>query len=159
MSARLDHAGVNVPDVDAAVAFLAAAFDAEVVFRMGPFGDPSGAAMRRIGAGGPELLEIAMLRIGDGCVELLGWSGPTRQPTWPAPGDLDSAAPLAGHLSVEVADVAGTLERLGAMPGVLVLGGPVTFTEGPTPGLTNAFVRTPWGLLVELVSWPGTDPA
>ena len=48
-----------------------------------------------------------------------------------------------------------TVERLRVAPDVELLGQPVTFDAGPTPGLTNAFLRTGWGVLLELVDWGG----
>lgn len=65
----------------------------------------------------------------------------------------DSSVPLGAHLSIEVDDVASTLAALAAINGVAVLSAPLTFTDGETPGLTNAFIRAPWGTLIELVSW------
>jgi hypothetical protein len=36
-----------------------------------------------------------------------------------------------------------------------VMGEPVHFPQGQSPGLVNAFVKAPWGLLIELVHWVG----
>ncbi|MCG2800012.1 MAG: VOC family protein [Cellulomonas sp.] len=144
----LDHIGLNVPDVPAAAAFLVEAFGARELFSMDPFADP--AAMTRIGGPSSASLRLTMLQLGGGRVELLGWAG---EGVSADAVSSDSSLPGGAHLAVEVDDVAATLERVGAMAGVEVLSEPVTFTEGPTPGLTNAFLRTGWGLLVELVSW------
>lgn len=145
----LDHIGINVPDVRRAADFLITAFGAVEEFAIGPFSDPSGAAMTRIGAPGDCSLELVMLRLATGNIELLGWGGP--QVASPA---ADHSAVIGGaHLAIEVDDIAETLARLGVLPGVEVLSQPLTFTDGPTAGLSNAFVRSDTGLLIELVNW------
>lgn len=45
----------------------------------------------------------------------------------------------------------------GSLPGqrgIRVLGEPSTFTEGPGKGLTWVYFLAPWGLQLELVSFP-----
>lgn len=151
--ARLDHTGLVVPDLDEAVEFFQVAFGAEVVFRMYRFDDPTGGATRRLGAQHGTSFALAMLGWGDRRLELLQW--------WP-PWNEDSHGPEAvgaSHVAVEVPDLWTALESLRHIPGVRVVGDPVTFTEGPTPGLTNAFVSSPWGCLIELMQWPGDDLA
>lgn len=148
---RVDHLGLTVPDLDEAVGFFTAHLDAEVVFRLGRFIDESGEAPARLGADPSASFALAMLRVGDAEIELLQW--------WPALESADDGtnAPNrvgAAHLALSVADVAETYERLCAVPGVRRLGSPVTFSGDPTDGLTNAFVATPWGLLIELMGWP-----
>ncbi len=145
---ELDHVGLNVPDLDQAVEFFTRRLGADVVFRVERFADPDGGALTRLGAPATASLELAMLTLGAGRLELLHWEdGP---PTIAPPGAADAGG---SHVAVEVADVAAGLADLRAVPGVRVLGEPVTFPAGPTPGLTNAFVTTPWGALLELVSW------
>jgi catechol 2,3-dioxygenase-like lactoylglutathione lyase family enzyme len=144
----LDHVGLNVPDLNQAVDFFTEIFGATVVFRMARFIDPSGAAMRRLGADESASFELAMLAIGPRRLELLRWWSPTESQI--APG---SASLGGSHVAIEVLNIAKTLDQLRGVPGVKVLGEPVTFNEGPTPGLTNAFLLTPWGTLIELVNW------
>lgn len=147
-AARLDHVGLNVPDLEQAAGFFKDAFDAEVVFRLGRIADPHGRAMERIGADRAAEFEAVMLRIGSGHLELLQWFSRASSSRLPAAVDIG-----ASHVGVEVPDLAAALERARAIKGVQVIGEPVTFSEGPTPGLSNAFFRTPWGAIVELVHW------
>ena len=144
----LDHVGLSVPDLDAAVAFFVQSFGAQVVFRMDR--PPTGAAMgaERLGADPQAQFALAMLSLGGGRIELLQW--------WSARagGPLPAVESHGGsHVALEVDDVAGALERLARIDGVRILSEAVTFAEGPTPGLTNAFARAPWGAVIELVSW------
>lgn len=148
-SQTLDHVGVNVPDLDQAVQFLQEAFAAQVVFRFDDITDPTGAAPGRLGALADASFSLAMLEIGGGRVELLSWRS----------ARMDSGLPAADarggmHLGISVPDIEAALDALRPRPDVEVIGEPVTFTHGATAGLTNAFARTSWGLLVELLQWP-----
>lgn len=147
-AAELHHTGIVVPDLAAAVAFFVDHLGAEVEFGMDRFIDESGAAVGRIGARAGASFALAMVRLGVARLELLQW--------WPVAAARESSEPNvvgAVHVGVVVDDVAAALDRLRAVAGVRVLSGPLTFAEGPTPGLTNAFIVAPWGLLVELMSW------
>lgn len=149
----LDHAGVVVADLDAAVDFFIRWFGARVMFRLDRVADPSGEAPARLGAPRDASFALAMLALGTGRLELLQWwrSGP------PPPAALPHAVGAA-HVAVRVTDVPATLARLRTATGVEVLSEPVTFDAGPTPGLTNAFLHTDWGVLIELVHWGSSDP-
>lgn len=146
--ARLDHVGLVVPDLPAAVRFFTDVFGAELVFALDPFEDPTGAATARLGATTGRGFALAMLTWGTHRLELLQWFPAGSQD----PPAVESRS--AAHLAIAVPDIAAALARLRAFDGMTVLGEPVTFGEGPTPGLTNAFVRAPWGLLIELMRWP-----
>lgn len=147
----LDHVGLNVPDLEEAVDFFTTWLDGEVEFRMDRFIDPSGRAPARLGAQAGTSFALAMVRIGAGRLELLQWWGPEGHSA-PTSSDRPDAVGAA-HVGIRVDSVPEALERLRTAPGVVVLGEPVTFDSGPTPGLANAFVATGWGALLELVSW------
>lgn len=147
----LDHVGLNVPDLDAAVAFFTTWFDAEVEFRMDRFVDPSGGAPARLGAGAGASFALAMLRLGAGRLELLQWWDFEGQAMPTGIGRTDAVG--AAHIGIVVDSVADALARLRGAPGVTVLSEPRTFAHGPTPGLTNGFATAPWGALLELVTW------
>ncbi len=150
-SRAFDHVGVNVPDLDAAVRFFQSVFGARVIFRLprpeGAAGD-TGAA--RLGAPAGAAFALAMIAIGSAPIELVEWSLPARA-SGPA---AHPWSPGGCHIAVTVENVEEALEAVRLAAGVRVLGGPVTFESGPTPGVTNAFITTPWGALVELISWP-----
>ncbi|MBL3687423.1 hypothetical protein D3248_10750 [Leucobacter zeae] len=145
---RLDHVGITVPDLESAVNFFTAHLDAEVLFALDRFVDESGAAAARLGAPPEASFALAMLRLGEARVELLQW--------WDADSGGMAAHHRGGgaHLALAVRDAAAARQRLAEVPGVRAMGEAVTFSDGPTPGLTNAFVESPWGLLIELMSWP-----
>lgn len=145
---RLDHIGLNVPDLEQAVNFFTEAFGATTVFRLGRINDLEGGSMERLGAPREAAFELVMLQLGTGRLELLRWWNPNQADRAPQSSDIGAC-----HVAVQVSDVAATLESLRAREGVQVLGEPVTFDTGATSGLTNAFVTTPWGTLIELVNW------
>ncbi|MFV0252732.1 MAG: VOC family protein [Beutenbergiaceae bacterium] len=154
-----DHLGLTVPDLEVAVEFFTRHLGAEVEFTMDRFVDSSGDAPARLGAPRDASFALAMLRIGTTRVELLQW---WRGPDVEQPDGADRVAPGphapgCSHLALSVQDAGAAYRELVALPGVRACGGPVTFGEGPTPGLTNAFVQTPWGLLIELMSWPAAS--
>ncbi|TDB86310.1 hypothetical protein E1264_18230 [Actinomadura sp. KC216] len=140
----LDHVGMSVPDLDAAVAFFTAHFAAREVFRLPRVDGGAG----RLGAPDDAAFALAMLDIGGARVELIQWWS---QDASGAPPRAD--LPGGTHLGIEVDDLPAALAALAAVPGVGVVGRPVTFEEGPTPGMSNAFVTTPWGGLIELLAW------
>lgn len=150
--AGLDHTGVVVTDLDAAVAFFTRWLDAEVVFRLERVADPTGRAPQRLGAPADASFALVMLALDGGRLELLQWWA--GQPPSAAPPHATGAA----HVAVRVTHVAEAVAALASAPGVTVVSTPVTFDHGPTAGLTNAFLRTEWGVLLELVHWGGGEP-
>lgn len=149
---RFDHVGLSVPDLEAAVAFFVDCFGAQVLFQMGRSANPGSMGAQRLGADEGAHFALAMLSLGGGRVELLQWWSARGEDPIPAAG-----SPGGSHIALEVADVGEALVRLARVEGVSILSEPVTFTEGPTPGLTNAFALTPWGALLEIVSWGWPD--
>ncbi|HVB70486.1 MAG TPA: VOC family protein [Acidimicrobiales bacterium] len=145
---RVDHVGVSVPDLDRAVDFFVHVFGASVAFRMDRPSPGTTMGSERLGVAPDAQFSLAMLTFGSTSLEVLQW-WPERSDARPPDADL----PGGTHVSLAVDDVASALERLRRVNGVEIVGDPVTFPAGATPGLTNAFLRTPWGALIELVAW------
>lgn len=147
----LDHVGIVVPSLEQAVDFFVGYFGASVAFHIDRIIDDTGEAVARLGAKKGTSFALAMLDLGGQRLELLQW--------WPClaygAGSQVCAPNVRGsaHVAIEVSDIQATLERMRAVSGVLILSNVVTFDSGPTPGLRNAFFSTPWGLLIELMSW------
>jgi catechol 2,3-dioxygenase-like lactoylglutathione lyase family enzyme len=151
-SRRFDHVGLSVPDLDAATAFFVNCFAARVLFTMARPESPGPMGAERLGLRPETQFALVMLELGGSRIELLQW--------WPARGDPSAIhADHLGvsHVAVEVEDVTACLESLRVVSGVEVLSEPLTFAAGATPGLTNAFLRTPWGAIIELVAWNWPD--
>ncbi len=130
MFERIDHVGIAVRDLEAAVQRYRAALGAEPVHR------------ERVEEQG---VEEVLFRLGDGYVQLLGALGPGT----PVGRFLERRGPGVHHVAYRVPDVARELERLRAAGFRLV-------DEVPrrgSRGTTIAFVHPQGmeGVLVELV--------
>jgi methylmalonyl-CoA/ethylmalonyl-CoA epimerase len=129
----IDHVGIVVSDLEAAVSFYAEAFGAEVVHREIVESDG---------------VEEVLLAVGDGYVQLLV---PT-DPSSPTARFLERRGQGIHHVGYRVADCAAALERARA-------GGAVPIDEAPRPGsrgTTVAFLhpKAAFGTLIELVEEP-----
>lgn len=149
---RFDHVALSVPDLNEATEFFVNCFGARVLFKMERPDNDVAMGAERLGVSPEGQFALAMVELGGSRVELLQW--------WPTHGETSAISADqvgASHVAVEVEDVAALLDSLRAVAGVRVLGEPMTFAGGATPGLTNAFLRSPWGALIELVSWNWPD--
>lgn len=143
---RVDHVGLPVTDLDAASRFFMSSLGARLVFRLDRPEPGVRSGAERLGENPGDQFSLVMLELDGARLELVQW--------WRERPLNESAAALPGaHLALEVADVAAAVRALSAVDGVSVLGGPVTFAKGPTPGLTNAFLRISGGILIEIVKW------
>ncbi|MCO6749139.1 glyoxalase [Streptomyces sp. CAI-21] len=152
----IDHIGLTVPDLEAATRFLADALGAEVLYDTlpagrGPVGGPE--TEQRLGVPpGTRQLAIRMLALPDGPgIELFAYDPPGRSPA--LPHDLGWQ-----HLALYVDDLDTTLARAveaGAHPLA-----PPHPLPGPEAGPANrfAYLRTPWGSTLELVTYPDPQP-
>lgn len=158
----LDHVGLTVPDLDAAVDFYARAFGARQLYRMGPFDArelPRGADGRDwtdAHVNVPDArLRIAMLDLDGGArLELFQYDRPVDRATTP-PRNSD----LGGHhIAFATTDLAGMVAHLAAC-GATPLAGPIEVDGHDTPlGHVAAqrvhYVLDPWGNQLELISYP-----
>ncbi len=133
MFERIDHVGIAVPDLDAAVERYRAALGAEPVHR------------ERVEDQG---VEEVLFRLGDGYVQLLGALGPDT----PVGRFLAKRGPGLHHVGYRVADVGRELDRLRAA-------GFRPVDEAPRRGSRGtrvAFLHPAGmeGVLVELVQGP-----
>ncbi|MBP3078070.1 glyoxalase [Streptomyces sp. 604F] len=152
----IDHIGLTVPDLEAATRFLADALGAEVLYDTlpadrGPVGGPQ--TEQRLGVSpGTRQLAIRMLALPDGPgIELFAYHPPGRPPALPS--DLGWQ-----HLALYVDDLDAALTRAveaGARPLA-----PPHPLPGPEAGPANrfAYLRTPWGSTLELVTYPDPQP-
>lgn len=128
---RIDHLGIAVEDLDAAVELHRQLFGADLVAR------------ETLESQG---VEAALLQVGDTRVELLAALGPDT----PVGKFLANRGPGMHHVAFKVDDVAAELDRLRAEGAELI-------DEEPRPGAFGhlvAFVhpRAAGGVLAELVS-------
>lgn len=158
----IDHVGLTVPDLDAAVDFYARAVGARQLYRMGPFDArelpraDDGRDWTDAHVNVPDArLTIAMLDLDGGArLELFAYERPTDRNTTP-PRNCD----LGGHhIAFETTDLAAMVAHL-ASCGATPLAGPIEVEAHDTPlGRVAAqrvhYVLDPWGNQLELISYP-----
>ncbi|WP_443080487.1 VOC family protein [Streptomyces sp. PTD5-9] len=159
----IDHIGVTVPDLETATLFLTRAFGAVVLYDTlrrhdGPRGGPD--VERRLGVpAGTQQLAIRMLALpGEGPavegpgIELFEFQGPRREPpVLPCDFGWQHVALYADDLDAAVRDCVAA--------GATLLAGPRPL-PGPEAGERNrfAYLRTPWGSTLELLTYPDPQP-
>lgn len=145
----IEHIGLTVPDIDAATVFLADVLGAELLYDIGPFERPEEwLATNLVPRPGERIHRLRVLRIANGPVlELFEMT--TARRSGP------SSAPSTGwHVAFYVEDIEVALIALKAH-GCVIDRGPVEMKEGPSAGLAWLYFTAPWGLQLELVSYPG----
>ncbi|MFF4096260.1 VOC family protein [Streptomyces sp. NPDC001834] len=159
----IDHIGVTVPDLETATLFLVRAFGAVVLYDTlrrhdGPRGGRD--VEQRLGVpAGTQQLAVRMLALpgagpaveGPG-IELFEFEGPRREPpVRPCDFGWQHVALYADDLDAAVRDCVAAGATLLAAPQPL---------PGPEAGERNrfAYLRTPWGSTLELVTYPDPQP-
>jgi len=146
----LDHVGLTVPDLDEALAYFTDVFGAVEVLRHGAYAprpivnEVNFARDREVRVAG-----IAMIRVGDQLIELLEYVSAASAGSWPS-----TSARGGHHLSFYVDDLDAAVDRLRSA-GVDVLGEPLDMGGAEAgPGNRFVYLRAPWGLFLELVTYP-----
>jgi catechol 2,3-dioxygenase-like lactoylglutathione lyase family enzyme len=153
----IDHIGITVPDIDTATRYFIDAFGAEALYDvLSPDEEPLGGPEIEDAVGvqrGTRVRAIRLLRLRGGpSLELFHYEATEQKPT-PIPSDFG-----VQHFAVYVDNLAIAAERVRSAGGQ-VLRGPLDLPalEG---GLGNKFwyTRAPWGLTIELISYPSPQP-
>jgi glyoxylase I family protein len=147
---RMDHVGFTVPDLEQATAFLVDVLGCEYMYTLGPMRS-EGNWMREQLAVDPRAVinEIRFFRAGDGSMmEVFDYAAPGRAETIPRNSDIGGH-----HLAFYVDDLDVAVAYLRAHD-VTVLGEVVAST-GASTGQRWIYFLTPWGMQMELVSYPG----
>jgi catechol 2,3-dioxygenase-like lactoylglutathione lyase family enzyme len=146
----VEHVGITVPDLEAAVRFFVDVLGADELYRVGPFSDPDGDWMEKQLAVHPRAsCVVSHLRLGPNLnIELFGWDAPDARREAPRASDVGAA-----HLAFYVDDIDAAAEYLTAH-GARFLGEPQHIEEGPSAGYVWWVFHTPWGLPLELVYRP-----
>jgi len=149
----IDHIGITVPDIEAAVAFFTDVLGASAWYWEGPSQDPDGEEMwHELRVHPRASVRLAMLRFGSSTtVELLEYRVPPGEATAVPPRNSDHSA---SHLALRVGDIDAAADYLRGVAGVQVLAGPQTVPDGISAGLRWVYFLTPWGLPMELVQLP-----
>jgi catechol 2,3-dioxygenase-like lactoylglutathione lyase family enzyme len=145
----LDHVGFNVPNLDQAVKFFTNVLGFHQVYEEGKL--PLNADARKAFNIRPsaEIIHIAMLETGNGSnIELFEYTSPQRNMKRPMNDDIGWY-----HIAVYTSDMQKSVSYLKAK-GIRIIGAPIEHKTGPNAGLTGVYFEAPWGLQIELVSYP-----
>jgi catechol 2,3-dioxygenase-like lactoylglutathione lyase family enzyme len=146
-----DHVGITVPDINQAVEWFEDVMGAVAPLSFGPISDPAGTLMRDLldVDKSAVIRQITSLRIGHSAnIELFQYDAPDQRHTWPRNSDWSGH-----HIAFYVTDIAAAVAYMQSR-GVEKFLGPLPITDGPAAGQTINYFRTPFGLFIELISYP-----
>lgn len=147
----IDHVGFTVPDTEQAVAFFHDVIGCREAFRFGPIMDDKGTLMQDLVNVHPraKIAQIVMMRCGQGSnIEIFKYESPDQKSEAPRNSDIGGH-----HIAFYVKDLPAAL-RAAQAQGVRTLMGPFPVSEGPAAGQSITYVLTPWGMQLELISYP-----
>lgn len=143
----VEHVGLTVPDLDAADRFLRDVLGAVMVFDGGAITDAD-IMTRVLGAEPGAVCRYRFYRLGHGPnLEVFEYAP---SDNGPPPGNRRAGG---HHLAIYVEDMAAGAAHLAAH-GVEMAGPPEHIDEGPAAGSDWLYFRAPWGMQMELVSYP-----
>jgi catechol 2,3-dioxygenase-like lactoylglutathione lyase family enzyme len=145
-----EHIGFTVPDLEEATRFFVDVIGCEAFYTLGPFED-AGDWMRTHLNIHPRTVmrKLRFLRCANGPnFEIFEYDAPGQVTTPPANSDVGGH-----HIAFYTDDFAAALLHL-REHGVRILGEPTVRESGPSGGQTWVYFLTPWGMQLELVSFP-----
>ncbi|MCW8328849.1 VOC family protein [Photobacterium sp. SDRW27] len=146
-----DHIGFTVPNLSKAVTFFEEVIGCETAYRVGPFKSDSDWMEKHLNVDPrAEIPQLAMLSCGRGSnLEIFEYSGPIeQQKTGPKNSDVGGH-----HIGFYVDDINAAVSYLKSQ-NLKVLGEPTVMTSGPNAGISWVYFLSPWGMQLELVSYP-----
>lgn len=147
----IDHVGFTVPDADQAVGFFRDVIGCREAFRFGPIMDDQGTLMQDLVNVHPraKILQIVMMRCGQGSnIEIFQYEAPDQKAELPKNSDIGGH-----HIAFYVKDLDAAVKAAKAH-GVKAFLGPFPVKQGPAAGQAITYVLAPWGLQLELISYP-----
>jgi catechol 2,3-dioxygenase-like lactoylglutathione lyase family enzyme len=146
-----EHIGFTVPDLDEAVRFFVEVIGCEPFYELGPFQSDGNWMETHLNVHPRTVMKrLKFLRCRHGSnFEIFEYSAPGRNAAQPRNSDVGGH-----HLAFYVDDIDEAVAYLRSH-GVRVLGEPTVRTEGPSAGQTWVYFLSPWGMELELVSFPG----
>ncbi|UVJ46377.1 VOC family protein [Pseudomonas sp. LS1212] len=146
----MQHLGITVPNLREATAFFVEVLGCEAYFNFGAFKFEDDWMERHLNVHPRATIkDFQMIRCGNGTnLEVFEYTAPEQNHRPPRNSDIGGH-----HLAFYVDDMDMAVSYLKSR-NVSVLGTPSTFTEGPAAGLTWVYFLAPWGLQMELVSFP-----
>lgn len=146
-----DHIGFTVPNLDEAVAFFVDVLGCEAFYDLGPFQADDDWMETHLNVHPRTVMRrLKFLRCGHGSnFELFEYEAPDQRGEPPRNSDVGGH-----HLALYVDDIDAAVAYL-RDKGIRILGEPTVRTVGPSAGQTWVYFLSPWGMQLELVSFPG----
>lgn len=145
-----EHVGLTVPDLEAGVAFFEEVLGCRRVMEDLTVDGSAPGMAAMLGVEPRARARLAFLRCGNGSnLELFEYDAPDQATRPPRNSDVGGH-----HLCFYVDDMDAAVAYLRSR-GVEVAGEPERVTDGPSAGTSWVYFRAPWGLQLELVSYPG----
>lgn len=147
---NMDHVGFTVPDLEQAVSFFKAHFDYELAYEFGPFASDDDWMKKHLNVDERAVIKkIAVLTGSNVNLEIFEYdSNIERNVALPKNSDIGGH-----HLAFYVHDINAAVAYLNSH-NIEVLGEPTVMTEGPSAGESWVYFMAPWGMQLELVSYP-----
>ena len=148
--AGTDHIGFTVPDVEAATRFFVDVIGCTKLFEVGPFIAGDDWMLKHLNVHPRAVIRsLHMLKCRNGpAFEIFQYEAPDQRTQLPRNSDHGGH-----HLAFYVTDMDAAVAYLKSRV-VQVLGDPSTMTTGASAGLTWVYFLAPWGMQLELVSYP-----
>lgn len=146
-----DHMGFTVPDLAQAVSFFEDVIGCKAFYALGPFsgGDSDWMNVHLNVDAKATIPQIRVMRCANGVnLEIFSYTAPGQNTKPPMNSDIGGH-----HLAFYVDDMPAAVAHLKAK-GVKMFGDATTMTEGPSKGETWLYFLSPWGMQLELVSYP-----
>lgn len=145
-----DHIGFTVPNVDAAVDFFVNVIGCEAFYELGPFQADDNWMQERLNIHPRAVMrKLKFLRCKQGSnFEIFEYESVDQREQPPKNSDIGGH-----HLAFYVDDFGAALAYLQDQK-VQILGEPTVRTSGPSAGQTWVYFLSPWGMQLELVSYP-----
>jgi len=151
----IDHVGVTVPDINLAITFLETALGAVALYRNVTHASPQQGLQTEAILGLPQgtvVWEMCMMSLGHGPgIELFEMHGPDQR------NPLRASDFGLQHFAVYVDDIHAACARFTKSGGELLTEpqGQPSLEAGP--GNMFCYGRTPWGMIIELLSTPSRE--
>ena len=145
-----EHVGFTVPDIEEATNFFVDVIGCEYVFEVGPFvadGDWMATHMNVHPRTVMQKLRFFRCKHGSN-FEIFQYESPDQRAVGPKNSDVGGF-----HLAFYVDDLEAAIQYLKGK-NVRLLGEPTLRTAGPNAGQHWVYFLTPWGMQLELVSFP-----
>lgn len=144
----VEHVGITVPDFDLAIDFFVRVIGCEFILDGGVYADPD-FMERQIGVDRRSSFRWGFVRCKNGPnFEIFEYSSPDQVQSLPRNSDIGGH-----HLAFYVDDLEAAVAHLRS-EGIKVLGDVQLIEDGPAAGSLWIYFQAPWGLQLELVSYP-----